>query len=225
MLCLCLLASREAIAQAPRFSASDSTIADGDTVELRWSCPSCDSVYISGIGVVPPAGSRRLVPRETTTYSLVADGGALPPVDLVITITVENARGSDGDFPAREAFRLPRSYTARSRSAPALLERIHLALQDSLKHSVREVREGQTIVFETNLVLRPDLLSRDEPTIRSRRLAYRVLVPPRGAATDPLRFIIEMTGQYQRRVESTWRSDTVAVAQAERLARLVGTAP
>ncbi len=87
---------------------------------LRWAVAGGADVSIDkGIGTVPPTGTRRLVPAETTTYTLTAAGRA-GNVTATATVTVTG--------PAA-----PPPPTANTRSNVGTLEsRIQSDLQDAL---------------------------------------------------------------------------------------------
>jgi peptidoglycan-associated lipoprotein len=70
------------------FSIEPSSIERGQSAILRWSVTGSTEVAIDkGIGTVPPSGNRRVVPSETTTYTLTANarGG---PVTATATVTL-----------------------------------------------------------------------------------------------------------------------------------------
>lgn len=54
------------------FSASDTSINDGDSIKLRWNTTGCDRVKISNIGNVDEDGSKTVKPDEDITYTLTA---------------------------------------------------------------------------------------------------------------------------------------------------------
>ncbi len=54
------------------FSASDTSIEDGDSTKLKWETTGCDKVKISDIGNVSDDGSKTVYPDEDTTYTLTA---------------------------------------------------------------------------------------------------------------------------------------------------------
>jgi len=54
------------------FTASDTSIEDGDYTTLRWNTNNCDRVKISNIGNVADDGSKTIYPSEDTTYVLTA---------------------------------------------------------------------------------------------------------------------------------------------------------
>lgn len=56
------------------FSASDTSIDEGDSVTLKWRTTNCDNVIISYIGNVDDDGSEKVYLDETTTYILRAYG-------------------------------------------------------------------------------------------------------------------------------------------------------
>jgi len=56
------------------FTASDTSIDEGDSVVLRWNTSGCDDVSISDIGDVSNDGSKTVYPRNDVTYTLRAYG-------------------------------------------------------------------------------------------------------------------------------------------------------
>lgn len=68
------------------FAVEPSTIERGQSATLRWNVTGSNSVAINtGIGTVPAAGTRRVTPAETTTYTLTANG---PGGDVTASATV-----------------------------------------------------------------------------------------------------------------------------------------
>ncbi len=68
------------------FAVEPSTIERGQSATLRWNITGAGAVAINtGIGTVPAAGTRRVVPAETTTYTITASG---PGGDVTASATV-----------------------------------------------------------------------------------------------------------------------------------------
>jgi peptidoglycan-associated lipoprotein len=68
-------------------SATPGSIAAGDVVTIEWQTTDANTVTISGIGSVPPSGSRQVSPPVTTTYRLIAKGdGGRAEAATVVTI-------------------------------------------------------------------------------------------------------------------------------------------
>ncbi len=68
------------------FSAEPSSIERGQSAILRWSVSNATDVSIdNGIGTVPANGNRRVIPGDTTTYTLTANG---PGGNISATATV-----------------------------------------------------------------------------------------------------------------------------------------
>ena len=67
-----------AAAPAPRptaqLTATPTLISAGDQVQLSWRTVDASTVSIDGIGDVPTAGVKTVIPSESTTYHLVANG-------------------------------------------------------------------------------------------------------------------------------------------------------
>ena len=221
----CLGISLETGSRAVRFQAERTTILGGDSTLLTWDCAGFDSVFISGLGAVSPVGQRYAAPQRSTTYVLIAER-ADSLARLEVTVTVTDAKGEGPEFPELESYQLPFTYDAVSRSLPALLDRIHDALQDSQRFSVREVRVGEVMIFTTNRQLR-SLVAPDDRGIAARRIAFRVDVPPRASGTPALRFQIQSLVEYRRRGEETWRRQNPEPFSSEalQLAAAIGVAP
>jgi peptidoglycan-associated lipoprotein len=70
------------------FEVEPSSIERGQSAVVRWSVSNATAVTIDqGIGTVDSSGSRRVVPAETTTYTLTA-GGPGGNVTAAATVTV-----------------------------------------------------------------------------------------------------------------------------------------
>src|SRR5579862_2167560 len=68
------------------FSIEPSTIERGQSAVLRWNVTGSNNVAISnGFGTVPPTGTQRITPQQTTSYILTASG---PGGDASRTATV-----------------------------------------------------------------------------------------------------------------------------------------
>jgi peptidoglycan-associated lipoprotein len=68
------------------FSIEPSTIERGQSAVLRWNVTGSNNVAISnGLGTVPPSGTQRITPQQTTSYILTASG---PGGDASRTATV-----------------------------------------------------------------------------------------------------------------------------------------
>ena len=68
------------------FSAEPSSIERGQSAILRWSVSNATDISIdNGVGTVPASGNRRVIPSDTTTYTLRAMG---PGGNITATATV-----------------------------------------------------------------------------------------------------------------------------------------
>jgi hypothetical protein len=68
------------------FSIEPSAIERGQSAVLRWNVTGSNNVAISnGMGTVPPTGTQRITPQQTTSYVLTASG---PGGDASRTATV-----------------------------------------------------------------------------------------------------------------------------------------
>ena len=67
-----------AAAPAPRptaqLTATPALVSAGDQVQLSWRTVDATTVSIDGLGDVPTAGVKTVIPSESTTYHLVATG-------------------------------------------------------------------------------------------------------------------------------------------------------
>lgn len=61
-------------AQIKLFKVEPNKIIKGDTAKLWWKVEDATSISIEGIGTVPAQGSRKINPRQTTSYTLSATG-------------------------------------------------------------------------------------------------------------------------------------------------------
>lgn len=102
------------------FVVEPATIERGQSAQLRWTVTNATTASIDrGIGTIPLAGTQRVTPGETTTYTLTASGAA-GDVTASATVTVTG--------PA-----LPSSTTGPSgRETGTLEHRVQSDLQDAL---------------------------------------------------------------------------------------------
>ncbi len=80
------------------FSASDTSIDEGDSTILRWETDDCERVRITEIGNVPNTGNDRVYPDSDTTYVLTAydfDGSTITD-SLRINVDEDN-NNNDND--------------------------------------------------------------------------------------------------------------------------------
>jgi uncharacterized repeat protein (TIGR01451 family) len=77
------------------FTATDTSIDEGDSVGLAWSTTNIDSLTISGINATALSGSTTVDPRSDTTYVLTARRGT-QSVDCPLTINVDEDGGGGG---------------------------------------------------------------------------------------------------------------------------------
>jgi hypothetical protein len=56
-------------------SASQTSVAAGQSVYLSWSAPGATSAYLTSVGSVNPNGSITVTPSVSTTYTLTVNGG------------------------------------------------------------------------------------------------------------------------------------------------------
>jgi hypothetical protein len=68
-------------------TVSPANITAGETATISYATANADTVTISGIGAVDPAGNRQVTPTETTTYTLTANN-VRGPVTCTVTVQV-----------------------------------------------------------------------------------------------------------------------------------------
>jgi len=74
-------------AQFNSCTISPANIMAGETATISYATANADTVTISGIGTVDPAGNRQVTPTTTTTYTLTATNAA-GPVNCTVTVQV-----------------------------------------------------------------------------------------------------------------------------------------
>ncbi len=73
-------------------TATPETISAGDQVVLSWHTTNANTVSIDGIGSVPSAGVKTVLPTESTSYHLVATGdGGTADATARVTVTAPPA--------------------------------------------------------------------------------------------------------------------------------------
>ena len=89
------------VAPTGTLSASRSTIPAGQSTELTWQTSNANEINITGLGVVPPAGSRSVTPSISTTYVLTAKapGGV---TEASARVTVNSSPASASAAPSEE---------------------------------------------------------------------------------------------------------------------------
>ena len=71
------------------FSASDTSIEEGDSVKLKWNTNSCDYVKITDLGSVSDDGSDYVYPDSDTTYKITAYNSGSSKHTKSISISVD----------------------------------------------------------------------------------------------------------------------------------------
>lgn len=212
-------------AQVPTawITVEPSEISLGDTAVLTWRTSGATETFVSGVGRLPPNGRSAVTPQATSHYVLIAEGPAGVATAEQILV-VAGSKGGD-EFPEQSRFRHPLSFAMRASSFPALVERFHAILQDSLRHTVMLTHgAGQVLRFVTNSREGSDLVGPDEERIGRRRLAYEVELPQPGKDGE-VRFTIRSLIEYQRRIERVWRpepKDSLYDVQSRKLEQLLG---
>lgn len=80
------------------FSASDTSIDEGDETELKWRTSGCDRVKITDLGYVDDDGEESVEPDEDTTYILTAyDDNGYTRTDTVRVYVDEDGSNSDDE--------------------------------------------------------------------------------------------------------------------------------
>lgn len=204
-----------------QLSADRSSIDAGEQVTLSWAAPSADPLYLSHVGSVAASGTRSVSPPETTTYVLVLDDPA--GVRAATTKVAVGGRKGDGEFPADQGrFKYPLVIKSKT-PLVKLLDQVHRALQDQMKFSVREFQaDGHQMVFLTSLSKRSELVKNGEDRIGARRISYLVEVDKEQGQT---RLTIRALIEYQRRIESTWRTEDEEALYRESTSSLRGLLP
>jgi hypothetical protein len=79
------------------FTASPTTINQGQSSTLTWNVENATSVNITGLGTVPASGSQSVSPSATTTYTRTATNanGSAPPVTQTVTVVPGGGGGNN----------------------------------------------------------------------------------------------------------------------------------
>jgi peptidoglycan-associated lipoprotein len=76
-------------------SASSSTIQSGQSTELNWQTSNANEITITGLGTVPPSGSRSVTPSGSITYTLTAKGpGGVGEANARVTVNPASTTAS-----------------------------------------------------------------------------------------------------------------------------------
>ena len=95
------------------FSASDTSIDEGDSTILRWETDDCERVKITDLGNVPNDGDERVYPDSDTTYILTAydfDGSTITDT---VRINVDEDNNNNDDECRINSFTADRTYINR----------------------------------------------------------------------------------------------------------------
>lgn len=216
-----LLKFDQAEAGEVQLVALPESVQPGQEVSLTWRAEG-QRAFLSGVGLVESSGTRKVAPRETTTYSLVTEGPA--SAIKMVTITVSGGKG-ESEFPTDlERFKFPISSKCTVSSLVDFLYGVHRLLQDEMKFSLREsTTPSEHILFLTHSAERAELLKNDSERIAARRISYLVEVEkrqPPGEVSVSIKALIE----YRRKREATWRQENDAAlyqgAEAQMRARI-----
>lgn len=198
----------------------------GDSITVSWRASGADSIYISHIGYVPAVGTRRVVPRESTTFYALAehDGRA---VIASAKATVGGSRGGS-EFPGRdEPFGNPLKVTCRARSLRGLLKGVTVTLQDGYSMSLDEYpasRNSEYVIITTRREW-PGLLVPPDPNIRARRLAFRIRALTTPTPEREYVFVIETLIERNKKLVRGWKQENnpvIAMREALRLRDRIG---
>ncbi len=70
-------------------AANPTTVQQGQTSLLTWQTGNANEISISGLGTLPPSGTRTVSPGESTTYTLIAKGpGGTNDASARVTVNV-----------------------------------------------------------------------------------------------------------------------------------------
>jgi len=72
------------------FSASDTSIKDGEYTTLNWDTSDCTSVSITNLSYTKTSGSERVWPQRTTSYTLIANGYQGSTQSRSVTVYVDD---------------------------------------------------------------------------------------------------------------------------------------
>ncbi|KXU86791.1 hypothetical protein CR51_37320 [Caballeronia megalochromosomata] len=198
-----------------QFSAANSSIDPGQATTLSWTS-SGERAFISGIGLVPPAGHVIVQPKETTRYFILVERDQVL-TSSETTVEVEHVRA--GTFaPDFSNFKPQLSRTVKSKDFLQFLNSIYtilLAHDYQVRTELDKPANFKTVTFyteyaEDNDVLRTATASGDESDrgIRHRQLAIYVRVHKPDSSDDPIIFDVAINVQHLRRSESEWVDDT-----------------
>ena len=207
------------LAAQVHLAVTPDTVQSGTAATLSWQADEAARVFISGVGLVEAADSLSVRPKETTTYTLVAEG-ASGVVSTQVRLTVTGGR--DATIPTDfERFEYPIRVQHAQTSFAEFLDHVYRVLQDSLRFSLHAFQTpDKRFTFVTNLSRRSHLVGDDEPRIAKRQLSYLVEVEEPSAASEPIRYTIKTLIEFQRRTERTWRpehDETMHRNEADRL--------
>jgi hypothetical protein len=222
ILCATLMFA-EQTPSSPDISVQPNLIDAGQTANLTWSVSgTSQQFYILGVGKVESNGIRKVSPRHTSVYTIIAQG----PNGITsksATLQVKGSRGADDDCSRdSERFKYEISFDRRARSLVEEINSLHRLLQDEMQFAIDESQAPLTasFTFLTNCSQRGDLVQTSEKQIGARRLSYRVVLllssdnpqPHVNSAEAPglltLHYKIGTLIEYRRKVESTWRLES-----------------
>jgi len=92
------------------FTASDTSISDGDSSTLEWDTNNCDNVKISSIGSVSDSGSRKVYPSDDTTYTLTAYNTDGTHVSDTVRIYVDDNNNDNNNDCSIDSFTASNTY-------------------------------------------------------------------------------------------------------------------
>jgi hypothetical protein len=136
------------------FSASQTSIRSGDSVQLSWNLEGAEAVYLQYNGVEEPVvapGSKTVAPDVTTVYTLVARNGD-SQAEVELTITVESAVLVATPTHTAAAMQAEDATSISLPSATPMAEVPSISTDQQEIESVAEVDESQEVISTATAV-------------------------------------------------------------------------
>jgi hypothetical protein len=187
-------------------TASPSISRGGQPITLTWSVSGVESVYITGLGRRPPAGTISFNPVRSQEITVVGQRGQEM---VTATVPIKVAEDSRGDETIDlSGFTKAREGAADFADFAAFLDAVFTTLQDQMRLAVSRYDEPRRrFLFVTAPVQQADLKRPDESAIAGRRLALLVSVDPPDLHARRATYQIQARLDYRRRGEGIWRTD------------------
>jgi len=202
-----------ALAQESTLSVEPKEIRAGRSAELKWKVENADKVFISDLGKVASDGTQIVTPKETATYTLIAEG-KFGVIAKTITLRVTGAKGgkgknSDDPDPPTDymKFQYPLVVNHKGASLVDFLNQIRRLLQDDMGFSVYGPYPSPSgnFMFVTGYKLRGDLVKPGEKTIAKRKISHMVEIDRVTSPTQEYTLTISALVKYRKALEYTWR--------------------